>query len=239
MSYIYLIENTINNKKYVGQTTQRLSDRLSQHKTLSQKYDTRLYRAMRKYGTDNFTISLLEECVDSLLNEREKHWIKELNTQVPNGYNINPGGSGVIHHTEETKRKISNTLKGRNLVSTEKREQARFKLLGIKRSDETREKLSKIASTRTGSKNSFYGRTHTDETKQKIAEKAFGRPSTRRIAITAYSNMVNIPFESMQQAYAYLVKNNLTSGARTSVISNIKRATKINGSAYGFHWKFD
>ena len=41
-------------------------------------------------------------------------------------------------------------------------------ILGIKRSEETKQKLSKIASQRVGEKNSFYGRQHSAETKNKI-----------------------------------------------------------------------
>jgi hypothetical protein len=46
---------------------------------------------------------------------------------------------------------------------------------GIKKSDEHRKKLSDIAKNRTGEKNSFFGRTHSDETKKKIGDHFRGK----------------------------------------------------------------
>ena len=49
--------------------------------------------AMQKYGIENFTLSILELCDKSKLNEREKFWIKKLNTNDKNcGYNLTEGG---------------------------------------------------------------------------------------------------------------------------------------------------
>lgn len=39
-----------------------------------------LYDAMNKYGYDNFIPSEIEECDDSLLDEREMYWIAYYNT---------------------------------------------------------------------------------------------------------------------------------------------------------------
>ena len=50
---------------------------------------------------------------------------------------------------------------------------------GKKASKETREKLSKIASQRTGEKNPFYGKHHTEETKRKISESVKQRTGKR------------------------------------------------------------
>lgn len=47
---------------------------------------------MRHYGFNNFDFEILEECKRSDLNEREKYYIRELNTLYPNGYNRTPGG---------------------------------------------------------------------------------------------------------------------------------------------------
>ena len=48
-------------------------------------------RAIHKYGKENFTIKLLEECDRALLNEREKYWIQYYNS-FENGYNSTLGG---------------------------------------------------------------------------------------------------------------------------------------------------
>lgn len=93
--YIYLIENKINNKKYVGKTTYSLKRRFAEHvRNIKKHPDRPLYRAMNKYGKDNFEIRELECCDISLLEEREKYWISYFNTYLGDGYNATYGGSG-------------------------------------------------------------------------------------------------------------------------------------------------
>jgi len=53
-----------------------------------------LYKAFNKYGIENFSIAKIEECPDEALFEREKYWIKELNT-YHFGYNATLGGEGT------------------------------------------------------------------------------------------------------------------------------------------------
>lgn len=95
MGIIYVIKNDINDKLYVGKTVTTLANRWLHHKDDYQKYDWHLYRAMRKYGIEHFWIEKIEDCADEVINEREKYWIKELNT-LEKGYNMTPGGDGRI-----------------------------------------------------------------------------------------------------------------------------------------------
>ena len=46
---------------------------------------------MRKYGIENFTFSVIEECSQEQLNEREIYWIEYYDT-YKNGYNSTLGG---------------------------------------------------------------------------------------------------------------------------------------------------
>ena len=95
---IYLITNNINNKKYVGKTLVSLKERFETHKRDSRKEDIKgrpLYSAFNKYGFENFSITLIEECSIDNLDEREIFWIKEYNT-YNNGYNATLGGDGKI-----------------------------------------------------------------------------------------------------------------------------------------------
>lgn len=94
MAKIYLITNQINGKQYVGQTSFSLQQRFKRHcqDALKETLKNRpLYSAMRKYGIDNFIITLIEE-TDSP-DEREQYWIKELQTYI-SGYNATLGGEG-------------------------------------------------------------------------------------------------------------------------------------------------
>ena len=90
---IYKITNQINNKIYIGQS-QNISQRWKSHRSHYQKDDYPIYRAMRKYGLENFTFEVIEECTLEELNDREKYWIKYYNSHnLLNGYNLTDGGN--------------------------------------------------------------------------------------------------------------------------------------------------
>lgn len=96
MSYIYCITNNINQKKYVGKTNSTVEKRWKQHQhdSKSRKCEKRpLYDAINKYGVENFSIEMLEECLPENSEEREIYWIKKLGT-YHNGYNATYGGDG-------------------------------------------------------------------------------------------------------------------------------------------------
>lgn len=95
MGFIYKITNQITGKIYVGKTARSLEERYQEHIKLSNKSKHYLHRSIKKYGSEFFSIDLLEEVFNTdTLNEREVFWITQLNTLVPNGYNITRGGNG-------------------------------------------------------------------------------------------------------------------------------------------------
>lgn len=109
ISGIYCIENKINGHKYVGLSKnclKRWSDHYSKSINSDKPDDLRkpLYMAMRKYGRDNFSFTILERCPEDKLKEREIYWIEKLDT-FHNGYNATPGGDTTD---------LSNVLKGEN-----------------------------------------------------------------------------------------------------------------------------
>lgn len=90
MNYIYLVTNQINGKQYIGQHHYD-GDGID----VSYKGSGKLLKqAYQKYGISNFKIEILEYCTDTSIDELEIKWIRELNTQTPNGYNIRSGGNG-------------------------------------------------------------------------------------------------------------------------------------------------
>ena len=100
MGYIYCITNIINNKRYVGKTTNTIEERWKEHcqDFKKERCEKRpLYNAFNKYGIENFKIECLEEVQDdNLLSEKEIYWIKELETYGSKGYNATKGGDGKI-----------------------------------------------------------------------------------------------------------------------------------------------
>lgn len=78
MGYIYVVTNQINGKQYIGQTTNTIKKRWQEHVCESKRQRNSmqvypLYRAMNKYGIENFTIEQIEECSYEMLNEREQY----------------------------------------------------------------------------------------------------------------------------------------------------------------------
>lgn len=105
MGLIYKITNKCNNKIYIGKTIYTLDTRWYQHKNNafnnnSPSYNYKFYKAIRKYGIENFNIEIIEEIDNSKLNEREQYWIKYFNS-VDDGYNTTYGGEGCILYTDE------------------------------------------------------------------------------------------------------------------------------------------
>lgn len=92
--YIYLVQNQINGKMYVGQTIGNVKYRWSDHKCPSEKkHKSYLRNAIRKHGPDCFIVSTTDTATSiSELNAKEIYWIKKLNTIAPCGYNLEHGG---------------------------------------------------------------------------------------------------------------------------------------------------
>ena len=59
--YIYKIVCKINNKIYIGQTIRTIKERWSSHKhdAKGKKTDMVISKAIRKYGEENFIISII------------------------------------------------------------------------------------------------------------------------------------------------------------------------------------
>ena len=96
VSGIYTITNNINNKKYVG-LSKNCYKRWYDHKEAARRpkkpyqFRSPIYNAMRKYGINNFSFNIIEECPVDKLKEREIYWIEKLDT-YNNGYNATKGG---------------------------------------------------------------------------------------------------------------------------------------------------
>lgn len=202
-SCIYCIENTINGKKYIGQTKDFHKRMLSHLSALrnGRSHNRHLQSAFEKYGESAFLFYVIEECDISILNEREQHWIAELKT-LEDGYNLDMGGEGIrgYHFTEEQRKHISNALKGRIVSDEAKRKMSenhadfsgnKNRWYGVpwreRISPETQEAVRRNASLRySGANNPNYRKKMSDEQKKKISKSRkaryaeFGNPLTGR-----------------------------------------------------------
>ena len=110
---IYKLTNVINGMGYVG-ATKNFKRRMGEHHWNygdKRKIRTLVDKAIREYGWENFTVEILEVCDAEVAPERESHWIKELNTLEPNGYNCTNGGEMREMSTEERMQYSANQIK--------------------------------------------------------------------------------------------------------------------------------
>lgn len=140
-------------KIYIGQSIKvekRIKDYLKQYKAMSTQ--VRLYNSFLKHGAENHIFEVIEECNIDLLNERERFWQDYYNAIGLNGLNcvlIKTDSKRTVW-SQETRDKLSKSLKGK--FSGEKNP-----MYG-----------------RVGELNYFYGKKHTQETKDKISQKNTG-----------------------------------------------------------------
>ena len=165
---IYKTTNLINGKIYVGQDSKNNSNYLG-----SGKY---IINSIKKYGKENFKKEYICECSNKeKLDEKEIYWIKELNSKVPNGYNIVDGGTGGDTITNNPnldfiKKKMSELKIGKH-HSEETKEKIRESIFGKHHSEETKEKIG----------NKSKGRKHTKETKKKLYDLNIGKKMSEEI----------------------------------------------------------
>jgi group I intron endonuclease len=163
---VYKIINKLDSKIYIGQTTQPLNDRWAQHKCDAKlfRHDMVIHRAIRKYAIENVSIVPIVLCKSiEELNHREAYYIKLFNSIAPNGYNTDPGG-GNRKMTEQTKKRLSIKATGRKCGPAWNK--------GI---PATKETIAKLKAAQAGENNGMFGRTHREDSRKKISEKAKGR----------------------------------------------------------------
>lgn len=95
---IYKITNDINSKVYIGQSNNP-DARWKKHK-YETMHDTdigksAIHDAMRALGIEHFRLTVIGWFED--YNEKEKFYICEYNSLIPNGYNIQKGGEEPPH----------------------------------------------------------------------------------------------------------------------------------------------
>jgi group I intron endonuclease len=127
-SEIYMVINQITGKKYIGQVQcyyknqnklkrAGIERRWCDHKDYSKRNVKGrgarcLMNNIQKYGFHNHLIKTIFICPTYQANYWEIKFIRQYNTQVPNGMNIMKGGKNSPL-AEETKRKISESRKGK------------------------------------------------------------------------------------------------------------------------------
>ena len=181
---IYKTTNIINGKIYVGKDCSKHPGYMGS--------GIALHRAIKKYGANNFIKEILEECDLSNVCEREIYWIDKLNsTDINIGYNLTIGGDGASpgrlnvmygkHHSEETKRKISNRAypKGKDHYN-----------FGKPMPEEQKKLISKNHYDISGKNHPNYGKHLSKETIEKIRKSNTGKKMSEEAKIKMMKNTV-------------------------------------------------
>ena len=120
---VYIHRNKINNKAYIGITSQNPKDRWGSNGYRYREEDHQVfYRAIQKYGWNNFehivwaselTEKEAKHCEQLLIHIFQTNCTKYRNPEF--GYNMTDGGDGISGHifTEESKQKMSESQKRR------------------------------------------------------------------------------------------------------------------------------
>lgn len=99
---IYTIQNLITGKYYVGESIrvyERWRDHLRDLRTNTHD-NKHLQASYNKYGKENFSFTLIEECIPEIRFSREKYWIKEYNSFY-HGYNMTEGGEDPKYYKDD------------------------------------------------------------------------------------------------------------------------------------------
>lgn len=243
---VYKHTNKINGKCYIGIV---LNGRKPEHRwgiNGCNYLDNKQYkfaRAILKYGWDNFEHEIL--FVGLTVEEakaKEKELIKKYDS-YKNGYNSTLGGDGSLglKHSKETKEKLR-----RQHLGTKATEEARKKMslsqirFREKLTFEERKKIFGLpgkkngmyGSHRIGEQNPFFGRKHTQETKDKISKANSGRISNKRKPVIQYDLEMNFIKEWSSVTEAANSFGNNSCG-HICDCCNGKR-----NIAYGYIWKY-
>ena len=153
---IYRATLKIDGRKYYGQTTKTLQERMNKH--LRDKDSSYFHNSLRKYGKDNFIFEIVEECRSrEELDEREEYWIVLDDTiNRDKGFNLIKGAMDNPMNYEEFRKKVSESK------MREKNPRWRYIF-----SEEEKQILSEKFS---GENNPFAGRKHTEESKKKMSD---------------------------------------------------------------------
>lgn len=130
---VYMHKNKINNKVYIGITCQKTTYRWGAGSGYRQQ--KKFYRAICKYGWDNFEhIILFENLTFEEAKLKEIEMIDKYNAFTKQyGYNATKGGEGTkgVPCSEEKKKKISKANKGHKFTKETKQLMSKIKL-GLK-----------------------------------------------------------------------------------------------------------
>jgi group I intron endonuclease len=221
-------------KIYIGQSID-IKRRFRYYNNLKCKQQPKLYNSFLKYGVDAHKFEIIELCMQKYLNNMERYYQEKYNT-VNSGLNLLYVKSDHFSggHSEESKKKISETLKGRpisentraalllsnktRVLSAESIEKFRKASTGKKFTQESKDKMSKAR----------LGKKHSQETVQKKIDSS---PNKKAVLQYDLNNNFIAEHESVRAANRALGKSQRCTAINQMVAGDLK-------TAFGFKWRY-
>ena len=195
---------------YVGQTIDP-ERRFKQHinDVINKKDNNIFHRALKKYGLENWVYCVLEDNVlKENLNLKEIEWI-EYYDSFYNGYNLTTGGDTNYIVSEEYRRKLSESRKGKSSWNK-----------GIPMNEESKKKLSE----------SLKGRVISTETRKRMSESAKGGPKIKPVSKYDLNGNFIKTYSSIKEA---IMENPKSSSSNIGAVCKGHRI-----QCGGFIWKY-
>jgi hypothetical protein len=231
--------NKINNKKYIGITMQKPASKRwgGGYCYCKQEY---FYRAIQKHGWGGFNHEII---LQNLTKDEAEMFEVEMikyhkTTNNKFGYNADNGGNSVGKRSDKTKKKISKIKKSKNFKHTEESKiKMRESSLGHPPSEKQRQVASMLNKGEknyfygkdfSGNKNGMYGKTHTDEVKEKL----------RKLRTGIFDDN-HASAKKVLCVESGIVYNSISLATKATGVSgsNIYRSNKNRKlTAGGFHW---
>lgn len=220
-----------NGKRYIGQTCQQLSRRWRNGNGYVR--NTYFYRAIEKYGWDNFQHNVICQCATlEEANRVEADLIARYKTNKPAyGYNISGGGDGSERVAESTRILMSQLRKGRFVGADNPNH-------GRKHTESERERMSKKAREYFSThKNPRLGIKASEETRRK---QSAGRKNSKKaqesIRRLNQSKAKKVRCIETDTIYPSTHEVERQTGFRQGNIAATCRGEYVQ--AYGFHWEY-
>lgn len=213
--YIYKITNLVNGKVYIGQTITTIQKRFLKHCSST---DTLISRAIHKYGVEKFKVEQIDQAeTREELDDKERYWIKLYNSQLPNGYNLEGGGTRNKEISPFTREKLRECHKG---------EKAPW--YGKHLTEETRKKLS---AAHKGKCKYWEGKKRSPETVEKMRKNRIGKTVGE-----THIQSLKVLCVNTGEVYASIGEAGRKTGiSRTGIMNALKGRSK---SAGGYEWNY-
>lgn len=225
---IYIITNLINGKQYIGQSVNGYKERFRTHCFLEKGYKntipTRIDKAIKKYGSNNFKVELLEQVSFEDRNEKERYYIRKFDT-YNNGYNATEGGDYNPMWDEEVRKRHKELC-----TSDTHRQKQRESALKLFENEEIHKKITE------GNKRAW--KRYSQEEKEHILKgfRNYNNSRKQRVACVDEQDNIIKEFESASEACKFTGRDSGEAGNLLLACDKYIKSGKRRVKLFGYYW---